>query len=94
VTDTLTGKVSFRFNVAVNQTLAKNLKGHLLLVNGEVDNNVQPANTYRMADALIKAGKDFDMLVLPNQNHHYEGIYKTYYENKVRHYFGKYLLGE
>jgi dipeptidyl-peptidase 4 len=94
ITDTATGKVSFNFKVEVNQTLAKNLKGHLLLVTGEVDNNVQPANTYRMADALIKAGKDFDMLVLPNQNHHYEGLYKTYYENKVRHYFGKYLLEE
>jgi dipeptidyl-peptidase 4 len=92
VTDTATGKTTFRFKTDVNQTLAKTLQGHLLLVTGEVDNNVHPANTFRMADALIKAGKDFDMLVLPNQNHHYEGLYKSYFENKARHYFGKYLI--
>jgi dipeptidyl-peptidase-4 len=92
VTDTATGKTAFRFKTDVNQTLAGRLQGHLLLVTGEVDNNVHPANTFRMGDALIKAGKDFDMLVLPNQHHHYEGIYKTYFENKVRHYFGKYLI--
>ncbi len=85
-------KYSFKFKVPVNQDLAKNLKGHLLLVTGEVDANVHPAHTYRMVDALIKAGKDFDMLVLPNQRHHYEGIYKTFFENKLRHYFGKYLI--
>jgi len=95
VTDTTkesTVKSSFRFKVAVNQTLAKFLKGHLLLVTGEVDANVHPGNTYRMVDALIKAGKDFDMLVLPDQSHHYEGVYKSFFENKLRHYFGKYLI--
>ncbi len=67
----------FPFKTDVNQTLAKNLKGHLLLVTGETDANVHPGNTYRMADALIKAGRDFDMLVLPGQSHHYEGVYKN-----------------
>lgn len=84
---------TFPFKTDINQTLAKNLKGHLLLVTGETDANVHPGNTYRMADALIKAGRDFDMLVLPGQSHHYEGIYKTFFENKLRHYFGQYLLG-
>jgi len=84
--------VSFKFKTTTNQALAKNLKGHLLLVTGEVDQNVHPGNTYRMVDALIKAGKDFDMLVLPEQSHHYEGIYNQYFEHKMRAYFAKYLI--
>ncbi len=88
-----TTKSSFIFKVKTNLDLAENLKGHLLLVTGEIDANVHPAHTYRMVDALIKAGKDFDMIVLPNQSHHYEGVYKTFFENKLRHYFGKYLIG-
>jgi dipeptidyl aminopeptidase/acylaminoacyl peptidase len=83
---------SFPFKVDINQTLAKNLKGRLLLVTGETDANVHPGHTFRMADALIKAGRDFDMLVLPGQSHHYEGVYKSFFENKLRHYFGKYLI--
>lgn len=85
-------KVSFRFKTDINQTLAKNLKGHLLLVTGEVDANVHPGHTYRMVDALVKAGKDFDMLVLPGQSHHYEGIYKSFFEKKLRQYFAQHLL--
>ncbi|AEV98701.1 peptidase S9 [Niastella koreensis] len=94
-TDTLTGGktvTSFPFKTPINQTLAKNLQGHLLLVTGETDANVHPGNTYRMADALINAGKDFDMLVLPGQSHHYEGVYKTFFEKKLRSYFAKYLI--
>ncbi|EHQ28859.1 S9 family peptidase [Mucilaginibacter paludis] len=78
--------------VAVNQSLAKNLKGHLLLVSGESDANVNPANTMRMADALIKANKDFDMLILPGQSHAYEEPYKTYFQKRLREYFARYLL--
>ncbi|OQP57778.1 peptidase S9 [Niastella vici] len=94
-TDTLpNGKLvtSFPFKTDVNQTLAKNLKGHLLLVTGETDANVHPGNTFRMADALIREGRDFDMLVLPGQSHHYEGIYKTFFEQKLRRYFATYLI--
>lgn len=76
----------------LNQTLAKNLKGHLLLVTGESDQNVNPAGTYRMVDALIKANKDFDLLVLPGQSHTYEEPYKTYFQRRLRKYFAKYLL--
>jgi dipeptidyl-peptidase-4 len=78
--------------VALNQSLAKNLKGHLLLVTGESDQNVNPANTFRMADALIKADKDFDLLVLPGQSHTYEEPYKTYFQKRLRKYFATYLL--
>lgn len=94
-TDTLANgqvNISFPFKAPLNQTLAKNLKGHLLLVTGETDTNVHPGHTYKMADALIKAGRDFDMLVLPGQSHHYEGVYKTFFEHKMRSYFAKYLI--
>ena len=47
------------------RTIAKNLKGHLLLAHGTMDNNVPPYNTLLVADALIKANKDFDLLMLP-----------------------------
>ena len=59
------GKVTFEFSIEKNSELAKNLKGHLMLVTGDIDNNVHPANTYRLADALIKANKRFDFMILP-----------------------------
>ena len=49
-----------------NQTYAKNLKGKLLLAHGTMDGNVPPNNTLLVVDALIKANKDFDLLMLPN----------------------------
>lgn len=82
------------FTVKTNQQLARYLKGHLLLVTGEVDNNVHPANTFRVANELILQGKDFDLLVLPGQGHAFEGSYKDYFEKKKRDYFTRYLLGE
>ena len=51
--------------------MAKNLKGKLLLAHGMMDDNVPPQNTYLVMDALIKANKDFDLLLLPNQRHGY-----------------------
>ena len=50
-----------------NQNFAKNLKGKLLLAHGTMDNNVPPYNTLLVVDALIKANKDFDLLMLPNR---------------------------
>ena len=55
------------YDTQANQALAKNLKGHLLLAHGTMDNNVPPNNTLLVVDALIKANKDFDLLMLPNQ---------------------------
>lgn len=72
--------------------IAKNLKGHLLLVTGDMDHNVHPANTYRMADALIKAGKNFDLIVLPGSGHGYSGDSEKFFEHKMWNYFAKYLL--
>ncbi len=84
----------FQKKMQINQEVAKNLQGHLMLVTGEVDENVNPAHTYRLADALIKADKDFDLMVLPGQSHSYEGVYKTYFEKRLRGYFVKYLIDE
>lgn len=78
--------------IDLNQSLAKNLKGHLLLVSGESDENVNPAGTMRMADALIKADKNFDLLILPGQSHTYEEPYKAYFQKRLREYFARYLL--
>ena len=50
-------------------TYADKLKGRLMLVHGEIDNNVHPANTMRLVDALIKANKRFDLLILPGKRH-------------------------
>jgi dipeptidyl-peptidase-4 len=75
-----------------NQSYAKNLKGKLLLAHGTVDDNVPPNNTLLVADALIKANKDFDLLMLPNQVHGY-GTMASYMMRKRWDYFVKNLLG-
>ncbi len=86
------GKVSYKFKIDVNQTLAKNLKGHLLLTTGDIDNNVNPGITIRMANALIKANKRFDFFIFPGQRHGY-GKMKEYFFWLKADYFSKYLLG-
>jgi len=86
------GNVTFEYDIERNSELAKNLKGHLMLSTGDIDNNVHPANTLRMADALIKANKRFDMLVIPGVRHGYAD--RSAYFNWVRSdYFCRYLLG-
>ena len=75
-----------------NQSMAKNLKGHLLLAHGTMDNNVPPYNTLLVADALIKANKDFDLLMLPNQPHGY-GNMSNYMMRRRWDYFVRYLMG-
>jgi dipeptidyl-peptidase 4 len=54
-----------------NQNYAKNLKGKLLLAHGRMDANVPPNSTLLVVDALIKANKDFDLLMIPNAGHGY-----------------------
>jgi dipeptidyl-peptidase-4 len=75
-----------------NQNLAKNLKGHLLLAHGTMDTNVPPYNTLLVVDALIKANKDFDLLMLPNQAHGY-GSETNYMTRRRWDYFVRYLMG-
>jgi dipeptidyl-peptidase 4 len=87
------GKVSFEYSIDKNPDLAKNLKGHLLLTTGDMDNNVHPANTYRMAQALIKANKRFDFFIFPGQRHGY-GNMSNYWFWLRAEYFVKHLLGD
>jgi dipeptidyl-peptidase 4 len=87
------GKVRFEYSIEKNSELAKNLKGHLMLVTGDIDNNVHPSNTYRMADALIKANKRFDFLILPGQRHGYTTM-GDYVSWRRADYFAQHLLGE
>jgi dipeptidyl aminopeptidase/acylaminoacyl peptidase len=76
-----------------NQLIAKNLKGRLMLVHGAIDDNVPTGETYLVVDALIKANKDFDMLILPNQHHGY-GDDNPYVMRRRWDYFVKYLAGD
>lgn len=76
-----------------NITNAKNLKGKLLLVHGGIDENVNPSATFKLAEALINADKQFDMLILPSQRHGFQGAHLKYF-NKLRwNYFVEHLRG-
>ncbi|UHA74246.1 DPP IV N-terminal domain-containing protein [Paenibacillus sp. 481] len=74
-----------------NTRLAASLKGKLLLAHGDIDNNVYAAHTLRLADALIKANKDFDLLILPNVGHNITS--SPYFVRRKWDYFVKHLLG-
>lgn len=73
-----------------NITNAAKLKGNLMLLVGEADTNVPPESTYRFADALIKAGKTFELIVVPGLGHSDGGVFG---KNKKRDFFVKTLLG-
>ncbi len=87
------GDTTFVYQIEKNSELAKNLKGHLMLSTGDVDNNVHPAGTIRMANALIKAGKRFEFVLLPGQRHGY-GDMNEYFFWKMGDYFVAHLLGD
>jgi dipeptidyl aminopeptidase/acylaminoacyl peptidase len=87
------GDTTFQYSIDKNTEIAKNLKGHLLLVTGDIDNNVHPGNTLRMVNALIKSNKRFDLLVLPGQRHSF-GNMNEYFFWKMGDYFSKYLIGD
>lgn len=74
-----------------NQTVAKNLKGRLLLAHGTMDNNVPPYNTLLVVNELIKANKDFDLIMLPNRGHGFGN--EPYMVRRRWDYFVRYLLG-
>jgi dipeptidyl aminopeptidase/acylaminoacyl peptidase len=80
------------YDSQANQNFAKNLKGHLLLAHGTMDDNVPPNNTLLMVDALIKANKDFDLLLIPNVPHGY-GPASQYMMRRRWDYFVRYLAG-
>jgi dipeptidyl aminopeptidase/acylaminoacyl peptidase len=82
---------SDNYAVEANQLQAKNLKGKLLLAHGTLDNNVPPGNTELVVDALIKANKDFDLLMIPNAGHGY-GTAGNYMMRRRWDYFVRWLL--
>jgi dipeptidyl-peptidase 4 len=86
-------EITFKGTVEKNQDIAKNLKGYLLLVTGDIDNNVHPGNTLRVVDALIKANKRFDFMMLPGQRHAY-GNDVPYFDRLMWYYFAEHLLDD
>jgi dipeptidyl-peptidase 4 len=80
------------YDSQANQNAAKNLKGHLLLAHGTMDDNVPPNNTLILVDALIKANKDFDLVLFPNATHGY-GPASQYMTRRRWDYFVRYLGG-
>mgnify|MGYP002600046249 FL=1 len=87
-------KAVYSTNLPTNMELARNLKGHLMLIVGGADGNVHPAQTIRMVDALINCGKDVEFVYLPQGRHTYDGVSAWYFEQKLRSHFAKYLLGD
>ena len=87
------GDTTFVYNIATNPEIASKLKGHLLLVHGDIDNNVHPGNTMRVVEALIRSGKRFDMLMLPKQRHGF-GDMNEYFYWRLVDYFSEHLKGE
>lgn len=85
-----TGKSNYEDQA--NQNFAKNLKGKLMLAHGGLDDNVPPYNTYLVVDALIKANKDFDLIVFPNARHGY-GRDSYYMMRRRWDYFVEHLQG-
>ncbi len=76
-----------------NITMADRLQGKLLLVHGAMDENVNPSATYKLAEALIQADKDFDFLIMPSQHHGYGGKHRKYFLKKRWNYFVEHLRG-
>lgn len=86
-------EISFTSKVPTNPSIAKNLKGHLMLVHGEIDNNVHPANTMRVVQALMDARKRFDFMIIPNVAHGFSQ-YSPYFEKMIWYHFSEHLLGD
>ncbi len=84
---------AFQIRIPTTVELAANLKGNLLLETGDMDNNVHPANTIRLVQALIKANKRFDFMMLPGKPHAYGDM--TPYTNRLMfEYFAEHLMGD
>jgi dipeptidyl aminopeptidase/acylaminoacyl peptidase len=80
------------YDSQANQLVAANLRGKLLLAHGGMDDNVPPYNTYLVVDALIKANKNFDLIILPHARHGF-GADSNYMMRRRWDYFVKHLLG-
>lgn len=80
------------YDAQANENYAKNLKGKLMLAHGMMDDNVPPSNTLLVVNALIKANKDFDLVIFPNSHHGY-GEFSLYMTRRRWDYFVKNLSG-
>ena len=87
------GNIKYKYDIDKNQSLAKNLKGHLFLVTGDMDNNVHPGATLRMANALIKENKKFEFMILPSQRHGFGNMTEYNFWLRANH-FSKYFLND
>jgi dipeptidyl aminopeptidase/acylaminoacyl peptidase len=83
----------YEIKVPTNIELAPNLKGRILLATGDMDNNVHPGGTIRLVNALIKANKRFDFMLLPGKPHGY-GDYQPYFNRALLEYFAEHLIGD
>jgi dipeptidyl aminopeptidase/acylaminoacyl peptidase len=92
-TKTTTGEKHFEIHVPTNAEIAGNLKGRLLLVHGDMDDNVHYAGTYRLVDALIRANKRFDYVLMPGKPHGY-GDLQPYFTEVLSEYFCEHLMGD
>jgi dipeptidyl aminopeptidase/acylaminoacyl peptidase len=85
-----TVRKSDNFESSASKTMAKNLQGHLMLMHGDMDDNVHPANTIQLIDELEKANRAFDLVWAPNRNH---GLNEPYFIRRRWDYFVQYLMG-
>jgi len=86
------GTEKFIYEIDKNSDLAKNLKGHLMLTTGDMDENVSMVNTMHLANALIKADKRFELQVYPGMRHPYMPIV-SYVDMARGDFFAHWLLG-
>ena len=85
--------IKFEIKVPTTVELAPNLNGKLLITTGDMDNNVHPANSIRLVNALIKANKRFDFMIMPGQPHGY-GPLQPYFQQMLMEYFAEHLMGD
>ena len=84
---------TFQIKVPTNAELAPNLKGNLMLVHGDMDDNVHYAGTFRLMNALMRANKRFDLIVVPGKPHAY-GDLTSYVQQRMFEYFAEHLMGD
>lgn len=85
--------VDSTYHLQSNITMAGNLEGKLLITHGGLDDNVNPSATFKLAEALIRNDKQFDMLILPSQRHGYSGDFGKYFTKMKWNYFVEHLMG-
>ena len=87
------GDTTFVYKIETNPQIAARLKGHLMLVHGDTDNNVNPANSIRVANALIRANKRFEYVLLPGQRHGFGDMNEWFFWKMADHY-SRWLIGD